>query len=476
MSSESADAADYEELFKAATEGQIDRLRAALKPRLDVNSLQAIQTPSTIESQAVLHVAARHGKVEAIQYLLTHGADIHVQDSVAETPLHSAASAATIACVELLLSSGADVHYSSNGRYSRYLVKHPLRCLLDADTPITKQQIDIVTLFLDHGFDVNTPICSQLLGAQYLIERASQLGSLDLVRILVERGSHFHHVLSYGKPDYEMVTFLVDKGAKLNDAGGYSSPLAVSASGDDLRTLLFVLARLENTDIVNDGQALHCAVTSGHLEYIDQLINRGMDVDVVSPSTGGVQTPLMVGLSGHVAPANTVRKLLERGANIMRTDNFGNSALQSAAYPYNPELVQILLDAGAETATRNVYGDTSLITYAKMLFKEYSCFPNQTVEARLEAFNKILSNTVDVTARNDLGDTALHSLATARGSNVNRPGGIEAIKALVNKGVDVRAFNNDMKTAGDLFSEVETGPWAWREASLLNLLAGYDQK
>ena len=37
MSSESADAADYEELFKAATEGQVDRLRAALKPKLDVN-------------------------------------------------------------------------------------------------------------------------------------------------------------------------------------------------------------------------------------------------------------------------------------------------------------------------------------------------------------------------------------------------------------------------------------------------------
>ena len=129
--------------------------------------------------------------------------------------------------------------------------------------------------------------------------------------------------------------------------------------------------------------------------------------------------------------------------------------VQRAAYPYNPELVQILLDAGAETATRNVYGDTSLITYAKMLFKEFSCFPNQTVEARLEAFNKILSNTVDVTARNDLGDTALHSLARARGSNVSRPGGVEAIKALVNRGADVCALNNDMKSAGDIFSKVE---------------------
>ncbi|KAL9024741.1 MAG: hypothetical protein Q9180_007823, partial [Flavoplaca navasiana] len=164
----SADAADYEELFEAATEGQIDRLRAALKPKLDVNSLQAIQTPSTFDSQAVLHVAARHGKVEAIQYLLIHGADIHVQDSVYETPLHSAASAANIACVELLLSSGADVHYPRSGRHGRYLVKHPLCCLLDADTPITKQQIDIISLFLDHGFDVNTPICFPVLGAHYL--------------------------------------------------------------------------------------------------------------------------------------------------------------------------------------------------------------------------------------------------------------------------------------------------------------------
>lgn len=173
MSSGSTNAADYEELFAAAAEGQIDRLRAALKPKLDVNLLQAIQTPSTFESQAVLHVAARHGKVEAIQYLLTHGADIHVQDSANETPLHSAASAANIACVELLLSSGADVHYPSSGRHGGYLVKHPLSCLLDAETPITKQQIDIVSLFLDHGFNVNTPICPSIMRAHYLVSYLS---------------------------------------------------------------------------------------------------------------------------------------------------------------------------------------------------------------------------------------------------------------------------------------------------------------
>ncbi|KAL8975815.1 MAG: hypothetical protein Q9205_008059, partial [Flavoplaca limonia] len=99
-----------------------------------------------------------------------------------------------------------------------------------------------------------------------------------------------------------------------------------------------------------------------------------------------------------------------------------------------------------------------------------------TVEARLEAFNRILSNTEDVNACSDDGDTALHSLARARYNNVSKPGGIEAIKALVNKGADVCALNNDMKKASDLFSEVEAGPWAWREASLLKLLAGYGQK
>ncbi|KAL8727736.1 MAG: hypothetical protein Q9166_005849 [cf. Caloplaca sp. 2 TL-2023] len=90
----------------------------------------------------------------------------------------------------------------------------------------------------------------------------------------------------------------------------------------------------------------------------------------------------------------------------------------------------------------------------------------------MDVFRRPLAKAEHVNARKNRGDTALHALTQSRACSPARAGGLEALKTLVGKGIDICAVKNGMKPAGVLFSEVETGSWAQREASLLSLLAG----
>ncbi|NXJ91604.1 ANR60 protein, partial [Corythaixoides concolor] len=54
-----------------------------------------------------LFVASHRGHVETVEFLLSHGADLHSQTPLGRTALHVAAAAGRCDCMELLLSCGA---------------------------------------------------------------------------------------------------------------------------------------------------------------------------------------------------------------------------------------------------------------------------------------------------------------------------------------------------------------------------------
>ena len=83
-----------------------------------------------------------------------------------------------------------------------------------------------------------------------------------------------------------------------------------------------------------------------------------------------------------------------------------------------------------------------------------------------------MQNTVDVNAKNNKGDTALHALATGRLAGVMGKGRIEAAKLLVGeRGVDVTERNREGKTAGELFKENDVEGLVRGDAELTRLLA-----
>ncbi len=143
----SKDSVAYEELFNAASEGELKRLEAALLPSLNVNALEA----DRLQGRAALHMAAQTGSVPAIQFLLANGAEVDLPNSEGETPLHEAAFWAHPEAIRALLDAGADLRLPT-GDYSFTALHNVLKY----KNTVTPQQIETITLLLDRGLDVNS--------------------------------------------------------------------------------------------------------------------------------------------------------------------------------------------------------------------------------------------------------------------------------------------------------------------------------
>ncbi|KAM9331134.1 ankyrin repeat and SOCS box protein 5 [Gastrophryne carolinensis] len=91
----------------------------------------------------------------------------------------------------------------------------------------------------------------------------------------------------------------------------------------------------------------HEAANKGHSDCLDVLISWGIDVDQDIPHLG---TPLYVACKGqHIA---CVRKLLYAGANVQQGRHL-DSALHAAAQQTSIDIVNLLLDFGADINARN---------------------------------------------------------------------------------------------------------------------------
>lgn len=100
---------------------------------------------------------------------------------------------------------------------------------------------------------------------------------------------------------------------------------------------------------------IHAAAVSGNLEAIKQHVLAGTDLNLKDPF-GGSSPLISAALFGK---KEIVEILLEAGADINFTNNDGSNALHTAAFFCRPEIVQILLDNGVDKTARNNMGSTA---------------------------------------------------------------------------------------------------------------------
>lgn len=62
---------------------------------------------------SALHIAARNGRADVLELLISHGAEVDVPDEGGYTPLHTAAWRGTVATMQALVEAGADVNIRS---------------------------------------------------------------------------------------------------------------------------------------------------------------------------------------------------------------------------------------------------------------------------------------------------------------------------------------------------------------------------
>ncbi|KAJ7549701.1 hypothetical protein O6H91_07G063600 [Diphasiastrum complanatum] len=202
-------------------------------------------------------------------------------------------------------------------------------------------------------------------------------------------------------------------------------------------------------------------VSTGSMESVREVLEREVDVDSVDEQQG--KTAM------HVAIANRrpemVQLLLEFGANKEIKNNNGQTALQEAVLLQDSLSAELLLAKGADTEAKNPAGCTALhsaVTEGNLnivfILLNYGADVNAILEdgrtpLHLAAANgdkdcvRLLMDRdakLDARGRAD-GSTALHK-AAARGD-------VALVKLLLSRGAEKKALTCDGKTPYDLAAE-----------------------
>ncbi len=94
---------DKDELFAAATTGNVKLITHLLQQGVDVNSANR-------ERETSLHMAAANGRYTSVIYLINHGANIHARTIKNWLPIHHAARFRQANIANYLIQKGASPH------------------------------------------------------------------------------------------------------------------------------------------------------------------------------------------------------------------------------------------------------------------------------------------------------------------------------------------------------------------------------
>ncbi|HEX6996863.1 MAG TPA: ankyrin repeat domain-containing protein [Gammaproteobacteria bacterium] len=404
------------------------------------------------DGTTALHWAVRAGDGELVEALLRAGADARAANRYGITALHLAAVNGDAAMLRALLAAGADVNAT--------LPEGETVLMTAARTGAP----EALRVLLEAGADVEAR--EGWYGESALMWAAAE-DHAEAVRVLVEHGADVDARSA-------QQTFQRRRlGQSILPLGSWT-PLMYAARENALgagRALVEAGADLDSTD-PDGATALVIAIINAHYEFADMLLDAGADPNVVDNVGMG---PLYAAVDMHrlavghgrpnpvpVGPLDSVdiiRRLLELGADpnatlskpiMQRHHTAGDASLGEGATPLlraaksgDIEVVRLLLAAGADPHHRMPNGATALMYAAGLGWRNGSpiapSFDQGSEEEAVETLELLLELGLDINARDERGDTALHAAVAGRGSET-------IVRFLIEAGADTTAVNEKGQT------------------------------
>ncbi len=378
-------------LYAAQTRPNRDQQKTSAK---DAAREELARIPLPYTSDAFIE-SAKNGDLATVKLFLTAGMDPNAKvgelgavgnASSGWTALMYAAAAGQIKMVETLLKSKANIN---------------------AGLPPAawNNRKEVVRLLLDHG--ANT----QAINDAFL--SAARAGHLDILHMLVKRGADKN---------------LANEALRLA-ASGVPTGSSSSASEVDQNSVIHFLLELGADTNAKDDEgwtALPTAVNAdtGRASVVQTLLDAGADINAKCTCTGylgGGWTALMIAVHKNDRKA-MVDMLLAQGADPSLANNQGATPLTITD---NMDTVRALLDRGANVNAKDKEGVTALMLCS------YKC--------SVEKLRLLLEKNADVNAKNNEGATALLWAATA--------GNAAAVEVLLDAGADLHAKSVKGRTA-----------------------------
>ena len=434
-------------IVEAVKSGDREAVRALLRAKADVNKPEA-------DGTTALHYAVQADALDLVTMLVRAGANVKAANRYGIQPITLAATNGSARVLGALIEAGADPN-------ARTEAGEPVLM-----TAARSGNAEAVQTLLSRGADVKAR--EQWFGETALMWAASQ-NHAEVVRALAKAGADVNArstvleapVLEFprsGGPNSPFprggwtalmfaardgataaATALAELGANLNDVALPETDIPLK--GDDLTS----------ADRGIGTSALVFAIINSHFDLAAMLLDKGADPNVADVSGmaalyAAVDMNSIQWTQGRPAPIFTdrldavdvVKKLLEKGANpnarlkrppLKRhhdagtTLNFGEGAtpLMRAARTNDVASMKALIDGGANPFATLPDRTTTLMIASGLGYNglrgEAIRIVVPTPEGAVEAATLLLERGVDVNAFNTAGQTALHG-AVGRGEPV----------------------------------------------------------
>ncbi|KAF3034655.1 hypothetical protein E8E12_000551 [Didymella heteroderae] len=263
---------------------------------------------------------------------------------------------------------------------------------------------EVAKLLVGGGANVN----AQSNTGRSALDVAVLHGDKTLIILLLEKGAEINEALIFAasRGHTEIAELLLAKGADIDKAGGeHGCALGAAAYGGWRETveLLLKMRADINAQAGHFSSALAAAAYHGHEETVELLLAKGANV---RKKGGKYSCALGVAVSSYWDKANVVRLILDADADMDVLID-GCNPLEAAAYHGNSDIVELLLNRGADV---NKQGGK----YGCALGAAVSCYHSR---AAYNVTERLLKHGVNINAPcGDFG-TAL-GLAASNGHRV----------------------------------------------------------
>ena len=307
------------------------------------------------ERRTCLSLAAYFGHTETVRYLVgLKDVDVNHAENKSCTVLHCAVQEGHRSVVQVLIDAGVDIEAKNDVGRSPLLFASSLG------------HLDIVKMLVEAGADV----CVTDNEGDTCLMLATYCGHTETVRYLVGlKDVEVNHAENNGWTALHLtvelklpgvVQVLIDAGADVEaqDTDGLSPLLFASSSGHLDIVKMLVEAGAVCVTNNNDATCLMLASHSGHTETVRFLAGlKDVDVNQVHEKDGFTA----LHCAGQQGRGDVVEVLIDAGADIEAKNDVGRSPLLFASSSGHLDIVKMLVKAGAGVCVTDNEGDTCLI-------------------------------------------------------------------------------------------------------------------